>query len=156
MGYNTDFNGSLKLSRKLTIAEAKTWLEFAEDDEKYKSTSSIDAYLQWVPSQDFEHLVYDGNEKFYNYTASLEWVLGWLKAIDIFASGSIIWSGEETWDAGVFEVSDSQISIKGFNAPKVEYIEPLTMRKLEKMALEQMASAQVETQQDDHDGSTND
>jgi hypothetical protein len=109
-----------------------------------------------VPSQDLEHLVYDGNEKFYYYVDSLKWILGWLKEIGIFANGSIIWSGEETGDAGVIQVSVSDVSINGFDAPKVEYIEPLTMRELEKMALAQLSVAAIEEQQDDHDGSTND
>lgn len=73
-----------------------------------------------------------------------------------FASGSIIWSGEETGDAGVIEVSNSEISINGFNTPKVVYIEPLTMRELEKMALAQLSVAAIEEQQNDHDGSTSD
>ena len=49
MGYTTEFDGSVTLGRKLTMAEAKELLEIAESDAAEKATG-IDAYFQWVPA----------------------------------------------------------------------------------------------------------
>ena len=158
MGYSTDFSGSLKLSRKLNFAEAKVWLELAEDRDAFKSQSGIDSYLQWVPSTDLEHLVWDGNEKFYDYIEALKWLLGKLKGKEnsIIANGELTWQGESVGDVGIITVVDSEVSLSIFNANDDTYVAPLTLDELEKMALEQLSAAQAKAQQDDHDGSTND
>lgn len=46
MGYTTEFTGAINLGRKLTMAEAKEWLEIANVDSDAMKVTGIDAYFQ--------------------------------------------------------------------------------------------------------------
>src|SRR5688572_15653623 len=98
MGYTTEFTGAVKLSRKLTMAEAKELLDIADDSDIAKKATGIEAYFQWAPADTLEHIVWDGNEKFYEYTKQLRWLCGWLKDRGVSANGELYWQGEEAGD----------------------------------------------------------
>lgn len=137
MGYTTEFTGAVKLSRKLTMVEARDLLEIAESGDA-KASTGIDAYFQWVPADTMEHIVWDGNEKFYKYVEQLKWLCGWLMDHNISANGELYWSGEETGDTGVLAVSDNVVTEKPNTKPSGKSPRPLSLDDLGKMALEQI------------------
>lgn len=140
MGYTTEFTGAVELGRKLTMAEAKELLEIASSD-KSQSITGIDAYFQWVPSDDLEHIVWDGNEKFYKYKEQLAWLCGWLEKRTILANGCLYWQGEETGDTGTIVVSNNSVVAYPTEKPALKSARPLTIRGLKEMALKQITSA---------------
>lgn len=138
MGYTTEFTGALKLTRKLTLAEARTLLEIAEGDKGTEATG-IDAYFQWVPADTLEHIVWDGNEKFYKYTEQLRWLCKWLTQRDIGANGTLVWQGEETGDTGTIVVLENEVTVNPNAKPTYKTPRPLSLNDLGKMALDQVA-----------------
>ena len=106
MGYTTKFTGCINLSRALTLKEAKELLEIADlDRAEAREITGTDAYLQWVPTETLDGIVWDGNEKFYEYVPLLRWLCGWLKERGIEANGELLWAGDETDDRGRIAVS---------------------------------------------------
>lgn len=139
MGYTTDFTGAVELGRKLTMAEAKELLELNESGESEKVTG-IAAYFQWVPSDDLQHIVWDGNEKFYKYVEQLQWLCRWLLERGITANGCLYWQGEETGDNGILEVAANTVSRHPNKEPPSKSPRALTMSDLQAMALEQITA----------------
>jgi hypothetical protein len=139
MGYTTEFSGAVKLGRKLTMAEAKTLLEIADGDGGQASTG-IDAYFQWVPADTLEHIVWDGNEKFYKYREQLQWLCDWLGQRGISADGNLYWQGEETGDNGTLVVAANKVTAQANSKPSGKSPRPLTLDELGRMALNQLAS----------------
>jgi len=141
MGYTTKFTGAVKLDRKLTMAEAKELLELASSDNSEKVTG-IRAYFQWVPADTLEHIVWDGNEKFYEYAEQLQWLCGdWLDQRGITANGEIYWQGEEAGDTGVIRVVANDVTTFPNSKPAGKSPRPLTLDDLGKMALDQVTAA---------------
>ncbi|MCW2228068.1 hypothetical protein QIH87_49940 (plasmid) [Bradyrhizobium elkanii] len=140
MGYTTEFTGAVKLGRKLTMAEAKELLEIAESGDSQTFTG-VNAYFQWVPADTLEHIVWDGNEKFYKYVEQLKWLCGWLVDRNISANGDLYWQGEETGDTGILSVADNKVTVKPNAKPATKSPRPLTMDLLGQMALDQVISA---------------
>lgn len=141
MGYTTDFTGAVKLGRKLTMAEAKELLEIAESD-KAEQFTGIDAYFQWVPAETLEHIVWDGNEKFYKYVEQLQWLCGdWLDQRGITANGTLHWQGEETGDTGTITVAENAVIAQPDGRTTAKPPKPLSLRDLQRMALEQVAAS---------------
>lgn len=134
MGYTTEFTGAISLSRKLTMAEAKELLETDSDK------TGINAYFQWVPATTLEHIVWDGNEKFYKYVEQLKWLCRWLDERGIVANGDLYWSGEETGDTGTISVKQSVVSTITNTKPSGKDPQPLTLSDLAKIALDQITA----------------
>lgn len=131
MGYTTKFSGHFELSRPLTFAEAREWLSTINE------AGSPKGYLQWVPTEDLQGVIWDGHEKFYDYTAWLRWLIDkWLKPWGIVLYGSVQWSGEDVGDTGVIEVNDNVVSVfKSERKPRTPK-NPLTLDDLKRMALD--------------------
>lgn len=141
MGYTTEFTGAVKLGRKLTMAEAKELLEIADSGDSQKFTG-ISAYFQWVPADTLEHIVWDGNEKFYEYVKQLQWLCGdWLEQRGITANGELYWQGEETGDTGLLSVVDNKVTAAPNSKPSGKSPRPLSLEDLGKMALDQVTAA---------------
>lgn len=140
MGYTTDFTGAVGLSRKLTMAEAKELLEIAGSDNA-KAATGIEAYFHWVPADTLEHIVWDGDEKFYKYDEQLKWLCAWLNGRKISANGTLYWQGKERGDNGVLEVVNNTFTAIPNKRPSGNNPRPLTLRELGRMALEQVTTA---------------
>lgn len=139
MGYTTEFTGAVKLGRKLTMAEAKILLEINEDGrDASKNATGIDAYFQWVPSDDLQHIVWDGNEKFYKYLEQLRWLCSWLHVRGVSANGTMYWQGEEIGDTGTITVIENDVTAMRQSRPPANSPKPLTMSDLRAMALDQV------------------
>ena len=141
MGYTTIFTGAIALSRPLSFSEAKQLLEYSDEPDNIPLPHP-ESYLQWVPSETLDHIVWDGGEKFYNYVEWMKWLCAWLASIGITASGAVHWSGEDASDQGEILVLDSEVMEKtkqiGGNKRK-----PLSLSGLERMALEQAIGREV-------------
>ncbi|PIM51892.1 hypothetical protein CS062_17355 [Roseateles chitinivorans] len=135
MGYTTKFTGHLTLSRPLTMIEAKTLLEINEDPATATGNRPGDGYMQWVPGTDLQSIVWDGGEKFYDYTEWLQWVCGWLRDRGIVCWGTFIWSGEQAGDHGELVVLDNVVERKEGRQHTLGRFAPLTLRALADMAL---------------------
>ena len=134
MGYNTKFSGALKLSRTLTLPEAAVILEANEDPDTIKGPRPK-SYMQWVPSETLDHIVYDGNEKFYNYVEWLQWLLDHLTTFGVTANGTLYWSGEDADDTGTIEVVESVVTVNERESSARDPHKPLTLQALQAMAL---------------------
>lgn len=135
MGYTTKFTGHIKLSRKLTMAEAKQILEFNEDPDRIPAPHP-NSYMQWVPNASLDAIGWDGNEKFYNYTEWLSWLCSWLRERGIETAGLLNWSGEDTDDAGQILVIDGVVTAST-TLKKADRFKPIDLRDLAEMALKQ-------------------
>jgi hypothetical protein len=139
MGRTTKFKGALTLSRALTLSEAKQLLEFNEDPDTIEGTHP-DSYMQWVPTETLDGIVWDGVEKFYNYTEWMQWLVQWLKACDIDAGGELLWSGEDAGDVGVITVAGGLVTADSGRKKGVASGKPLTLAALGEIALAQLTS----------------
>lgn len=136
MGYTTKFTGCIKLSRQLTLAEARELLVIAEDNENAYAASGINSYLQWVPSESLDEIVWDGGEKFYDYEQLLRWLCSvWLLERGIVANGELLWSGEEAGDVGVLTVVSNVVSSAKGKKSRASG-KPLTLSRLGELALD--------------------
>lgn len=138
MGYTTKFKGSIKLSRQLTMAEAKQLLEFNEDPENIPAPHPS-SYMQWVPGKNLDSIGWDGGEKFYDYAEWLQWLVGWLAARGIESVGILSWSGEQAGDTGTLTVFDGRVESRA-NGVKTDEFKPINLRDLAEMALEQITN----------------
>ena len=113
MGYNTDWNGQLNLSRKLTDKEQKEWdiIHNERHDSKYiygdknREYPSIWRGFEVNKGDIFE---WDTNEKTY---MGKEWirffvnkVIEWNKEKEIIVEGEMEWRGEDMGDNGKVKV----------------------------------------------------
>lgn len=112
MGYTTDFSGSLKPSRPFTAEETKIINDFA--DERHGGNTQPFAgfpgfWCQWVVNEK-GNIEWDGGEKFYAYTAWLQYLVDkFFKPWGVKLKGEITWQGEDFGDVG-------QIVIDGYLA----------------------------------------
>jgi hypothetical protein len=91
--------------------------------------------MQWVPTQSLDAIVYDGNEKFYEYDKWMAWLLAHLATLGISANGDIFWQGESIGDIGTLSIKDGILTvIKGANS-KAGTGKPMTLDGLARMAL---------------------
>lgn len=138
MGYTTKFTGCINLSRALTLKEAKELLEIADlDRAEAREITGTDAYLQWVPTETLDGIVWDGNEKFYEYVPLLRWLCGWLKERGIEANGELLWAGDETDDRGRIAVSSNEVGVIKGQRIETKFGRPLTLKRLGEIALHQ-------------------
>lgn len=139
MGYTTKFSGDLKLSRKLTMAEAKELLSFSEDPDTIPAPKPS-SYMQWVPSESLDRIVWDGQEKFYNYTEWLDWLCKLLGARGIEVDGLLKWSGESADDTGELVVVKNVVNACSRRPGVSISYRPLTLGRLREMALDQLTN----------------
>lgn len=68
-------------------------------------------WCQWNPSDDGTEIIWDGSEKFYNYTEWLEYLIAtFLKPWGYKVNGMVEWRGEDSHDIGVIEVVDNVVT----------------------------------------------
>ena len=99
------------------------------------------SYMQWVPTESLDAIVYDGNEKFYDYDKWLLWILDHLGSLGIKANGSFNWHGESSGDTGILSVKDSVLTVITGDMPKSISSKPLTLDGLARIALDRLVSA---------------
>jgi hypothetical protein len=67
----------------------------------------------WTPNEEGTALVWDGGEKFYEYTAWLKYLIEKiLKPRGYTVNGSVSWQGEESSDKGILVVKKNKVLVK--------------------------------------------
>ena len=122
MGYTTNFGGELWLSNPLPkneVKEINEVLTTTRHDHKLlrgnmeRPFPSI--WNQWIINDSYstQSLVWDGNEKFYNYIGWLDYIIrNYMIPNDIYLNGRIQWIGEDKNDIGVIYSDDNFIDIE--------------------------------------------
>ena len=119
MGYTTEFDGQFDFNRKLTKKELqamKTLYETRHED-GYTPNGKPSIWLQWIVEEynDYHYLVWDGNEKFYNYIEWLEYLIKYFfKPNKLSITGRVRWRGEEFDDMGTINVEENKVEIVEF------------------------------------------
>jgi hypothetical protein len=117
MGYTTQFDGKFKLSRALTVKEAKTLVDFSEE----RHGGNLDIYpgfpgfwCDWVPTEDGEGIEWNGGEKFYDYEKWLQLIIDtYLTPWGIKLTGKVEYQGEEIGDHGTVSVVKGKVKKTG-------------------------------------------
>jgi len=116
MGYQTDLFGQVNFDRQLTVDEKKQLEDFAEARHGGNTYGTEDEgcpgfWCQWIPTEDGWGLEWDGNEKFYDYVAWMEYLIkNFFIPWGIKVNGEIEWEGEESGDLGKIVVKDNVVS----------------------------------------------
>ena len=123
MGYTTDFDGQFEFNRQLTKKELQTMetLYDTRHEDGYREKPSI--WLQWMVEEyqcistgkKTHYLIWDGNEKFYNYIEWLEYLIKYFfKPNNLSITGRVRWRGEEFDDMGTISVEDNEVEVLEF------------------------------------------
>ena len=129
MGYHTDFDGSIKLSRKLTVEEFNTLNEFA--DERHSPTDCPGVWCQWIPNDTATEIEFDGGEKFYNYCEWMTHIVNkFLIPWGVVGNGVIRWVGEDSDDCGALIVDNNYVTWNGMDLSKVDENNPTIKKEM--------------------------
>ena len=78
-------------------------------------------WCKWTPTEDRMGIEWDGNEKFYDYTEWLVYLIHKILAPNGYVLNGIVeWSGEETGDVGEIFVKDNKVFIQEWKGTKKE------------------------------------
>jgi hypothetical protein len=67
-------------------------------------------WCQWIPTQDGTAICWDGNEKFYEYTAWLKYLIKhFLQPWGYALNGEVAYSGEHAFDTGILSVINNEV-----------------------------------------------
>lgn len=70
-------------------------------------------WLQWEPSEDGTSIVWNGSEKFYDYTDWLKYLIdNFLAPWGYTLNGEVEWQGEEPDDKGILGVKNNKVYVK--------------------------------------------
>ena len=79
-------------------------------------------WCKWAPSDDSLGIEWDSGEKFYNYTAWLEYLINnFLKPWGYTLNGTVYWRGEDYDDQGYLIVEDNKVSTQEIEMLNVTY-----------------------------------
>jgi hypothetical protein len=114
MGYTTEFKGAFDLDAPLTLEQAGLLRMLAADEAEEEDWERFDrhpeGYFQWTVTKDRQHIVWDGNEKFYDYDEWLQWLIdGLLTAWGRTLSGQVEYQGESRDDWGLLKVVSGKV-----------------------------------------------
>lgn len=101
MGYDTNFGGEFAIQPPLTAAQVQTLQDFNKTQHDGIAGVPGSTWCQWVPSDDGTTLVWDEQEKFYEYTQWLQYLVHhyfgpWGCTLD----GEVEWNGDDVDDRG--------------------------------------------------------
>lgn len=119
MGYTTKFKGKFTITPPADLALFNRVNDI--DDGTNEPKPHPDSYCQWVISKDGGSLEWDQNEKFYNYTEWLQYVIAEVIApTGRVVTGHVEYQGEETGDSGTLTIIDGCVH-RDKSAPKNEF-----------------------------------
>lgn len=115
MGYDTKFRGQFNLDHPLTVVHKIELEKFANERhgnwDPHKGMPGL--YCQWIPNKDGTAIVYDGNEKFYDYVEWIEYLINkFLKPWGYVVNGEVYWQGDKVGDVGLITVKNNEVSAK--------------------------------------------
>lgn len=81
-------------------------------------------WCQWVPSEDGEHIEWDGGEKFYYYVTWIKYIVENFLLDKYWLEGEVAWQGEEKEDKGKIIIGKNNIFVHlpsgGFDTIPIE------------------------------------
>lgn len=108
MGYTTEFEGRFDFDKPMDAELVLFMMDI--DDQRGKLPGAPDGYCQWVVTKDRLHIMWDGNEKFYDYVEWLQWLIdNKFKPAGLMLTGSVKYSGEEMEDCGTLSIVDGVV-----------------------------------------------
>jgi len=82
-------------------------------DDNTPPSTQPSLWLQWIITDDYKHIQWDGNEKFYCYVEWLEYIINKiLKPRGYVVNGIVRWRGEEFDDIGTITVKNNVVTAK--------------------------------------------
>jgi hypothetical protein len=70
-------------------------------------------WCQWVPSEDYNCIEWDGSEKFYHYNEWIQYMIdNFFIPWKYILNGYVIWNGERSGDIGKIKIDNNIITIK--------------------------------------------
>lgn len=121
MGYTTEFQGFLKITPPLAPEHLRALKQLNEDRHDLSAQGRRNdqdprfpsLYCGWVPTKGGEAIVWDGQEKFYEYVKWLQHiVVNHLIPHGYKLNGKLLWRGEEFSDVGTITVKANEIKTK--------------------------------------------
>jgi hypothetical protein len=131
MGYTTEFEGTFRLSRPLTVKEKNILDELADTDTRhYPGAKEIPSdwksgihdkveanglvypgyHCDWQPTEDGTEIEWNHTEKFYDYKEWLQFIIDtYLTPWGITLTGKIEYQGESIGDHGTLSVSNNKV-----------------------------------------------
>ena len=111
MGYNTDFNGEFNLDKRLDLQHEALLINFAED--RHDTGACPGAWCGWVPNEDGTAIVWNEQEKFYDYIEWIKYLIEvYLTPWGYVVNGSVYWYGEEGGDTGRIDVENNVVTVR--------------------------------------------
>ena len=112
MGYTTEFEGRFNLNKPLTDGLTAELVAFS----KQRHGGNTDHFpgmpgfwCDWAPTEDGRGIEWNGSEKFYSYTAWLQYLIdNFLTPAGYSLTGSVKWRGEGFDDLGTLSVVDGR------------------------------------------------
>lgn len=87
--------------------------DFSILDYNYSPAGQPELWCDWTPTESDEGIEWNRDEKFYQYTKWLEYLIEhFLKPWGYTVSGRVSWQGEEQGDVGVIVVTDNVVTTK--------------------------------------------
>lgn len=110
MGYTTEFHGAFEFDRRVDDDMYNFINKFAET--RHEELDVPGYWCQWVINEN-NQLVWDGNEKFYNYVEWLEHLIEhYFEPNDYILNGEVEYQGEDYGDFGCIVVNDNKVLLK--------------------------------------------
>lgn len=94
--------------------EGEFYVDDIEDNSvieaNYPPKTQPGSWCQWIPTEGGQELIWDGQEKFYDYVEWLEYLIkSFFDPWNIKVSGIVRWQGEEFSDRGKITVKDNKV-----------------------------------------------
>lgn len=111
MGYTTVFKGSFKFDKPLTIEHQEFLTRFSQKPQTLVNVGPR-LWCQWIPNDNGDEIIWDGEENFYNYVEWLGYIVDqFLKPWGYILNGEVDWRGEKFYDLGTIVVKDNIITV---------------------------------------------
>ena len=131
MWYTTSFDWKLLFDKDITVKQAKilNWISDLSQSEK-RELDMPDWYCQWVVDFDWDWIIWDWWEKFYDYVERLEAIINtYMKPWWINLNWQLRWSWEEVSDTWIITVKNNEIKVQELWVP--EWVCPHCWESLE-------------------------
>lgn len=106
MGYTTEFKGTFKLDKPMTVEHASIFVKYGRDEWPNPPGNSCN---QWCLTSGWDGIEWDQEEKFYDWKAWLQYLIdNFLIPWGYTLSGSVEWTGGSRDDVGVLVVQNGR------------------------------------------------
>jgi hypothetical protein len=120
MGYSTYFNGQINIEPPLNDDQQEELNKLQINRHEGEGLPGI--WCDWEVT-DGSVLKHAGNEKFYNYTDWLKYLIdNYFNKYNVKLNGKLFWQGESIGDVGIISVENSVMQVKNLDLEKGEFV----------------------------------